>query len=131
MEKERYTIESFEIDEPSCIFDNKTQQGILSLVEYNYNVIVNLKNLLNQQDARIKELEEALKKAREREIIIHQNYKQSQNQKAIEELEKVWELVNSVEDENGYIFPFRDMNTRERFNQKLDNQIKELRGGEQ
>lgn len=57
MEKERYTIESFEIDEPSCIFDNKTQQGILILVEYNYDEIVNLKNLLNQQDAKIKELE--------------------------------------------------------------------------
>lgn len=40
MEKERYTIESFEIDEPSCIFDN------------------NLKDLLNQQDAIIKILEE-------------------------------------------------------------------------
>lgn len=62
MEKERYTIESFEIDEPSCIFDNKTQQGILSLVEYNYAEIVNLKNLLNQQNAKIKELESQVKK---------------------------------------------------------------------
>lgn len=57
MEKERYTIESFEIDEPSCIFDNKTQQRILSLVEYNYDEIVNLEDLLNQKDAKIKELE--------------------------------------------------------------------------
>ena len=56
-EKERYTIESFEIDKPSCIFDNKTQQRILNLVEYNYDEIVNLEDLLNQQDKRIKELE--------------------------------------------------------------------------
>ena len=52
--------------------------------------------------------------------------KQSQTQKAIDELEKVREWIKSL-DESGYIFQFRDMNTRERFNQKLDNQIIELR----
>ncbi|MGN0787549.1 MAG: hypothetical protein ACI4L6_00565 [Candidatus Onthoplasma sp.] len=56
-EKERYTIESFEIDEPSCIYDNKTNQRILSLVEYNWDEVVFLESLLNQQDKRIKELE--------------------------------------------------------------------------
>lgn len=61
-EKERYTIESFEVDEPSCIFDNKTQQRILTFIEYNYDEIVNLEKLLNQCDKRIKELEEELKK---------------------------------------------------------------------
>lgn len=60
-EKERYTVERFEIDEPSCIFDNKTQQRILSLVEYNYYEIVNLEKLLNQYYKRIKELEEYIK----------------------------------------------------------------------
>lgn len=98
MEKERYTIESFEIDEPSCIFDNKTQQGILSLVEYNYDETVNLKNLLNQQDAKIKELE----KARQREVIIHQNYRQ------------------------GYIKDLQEINELQEEKQQLNEHIKEL-----
>lgn len=66
-EKERYTIESFDIYEPSCIFDNKKQQIILTLVEYNYDEIVNLESLLNQQDARIKELEQETYPAYKRE----------------------------------------------------------------
>ena len=57
-EKERYTIESFEIEEPSVIFDNKTQQIILTLVDYNDDEITHLKDLLNHYFKRIKELEE-------------------------------------------------------------------------
>lgn len=55
--KERYEIASFEIGEPSVIFDNKRQYGILTLVNYSYNEICELIDLLNQQDKRIKELE--------------------------------------------------------------------------
>lgn len=61
-EKERYTIESFEIEEPSVIFDNKTNQIILTLVDYNYDEITHLKDLLNHYFKRIKELEEENKK---------------------------------------------------------------------
>lgn len=57
MEKERYTIEQFELDEPSCIFDNKTQNIIFTLSGYHYDKLSSLMNLLNQQDTRIKELE--------------------------------------------------------------------------
>lgn len=60
-EKERYTIESFEIEEPSVIFDNKTQQIILTLVDYNYDEITHLKDLLNHYFKRIKELESEVK----------------------------------------------------------------------
>lgn len=68
-EKERYTIESFEVDEPSCIFDNKTQQRILTLIEYNYDEIVNLEKLLNQCDKRIKELEEQVENYRKGVVV--------------------------------------------------------------
>lgn len=57
-EKERYTIESFEIEEPSFIFYNKTSQIILTLVNYNYDEITHLKDLLNHYFKRIKELEQ-------------------------------------------------------------------------
>ena len=60
-EKERYTIESFEIEEPPVIFDNKIQQIILTLVDYNYDEITHLKDLLNHYFKRIKELELLLK----------------------------------------------------------------------
>lgn len=60
-EKERYEWNS-RFDE--AIKDNQTGD------------IVNAVEVLNKQDKRIKELEETLVKARQREIIIHQNYKQ-------------------------------------------------------
>ena len=60
-EKERYTIESFEIEEPPVIFDNKIQQIILTLVDYNYDEITHLKNLLNHYFKRVKELESEVK----------------------------------------------------------------------
>lgn len=57
MEEERYTIENFEIEEPSVIFDNKTNQIILTLVDYDYEEITHLQDLLNHYFKRIKELE--------------------------------------------------------------------------
>lgn len=60
-EKERYTIESFEIEEPPVIFDNNTQQIILTLVDYNYDEITHLKDLLNHYFKRIKELKSEVK----------------------------------------------------------------------
>lgn len=60
-EKERYTIESFEIEESPVIFDNKIQQIILTLVDYNYDEITHLKDLLNHYFKRMKELESEVK----------------------------------------------------------------------
>lgn len=55
------------------------------------------------------------------------NLEQSQNQTAIRELEKMKGWMNKSDDD-GYIFRFASMDTREKFNQKLDQQIKELKG---
>ena len=60
-EKERYTIKSFEIEEPPVIFDNKIQQIILTLIDYHYDEITHLKDLLNHYFKRIKELESEVK----------------------------------------------------------------------
>ncbi len=57
-EKERYEIADFELGEPSVMFDNKTQQIILTLENYCYNEIYKLVDLLNQQDEEIKELKQ-------------------------------------------------------------------------
>ena len=175
MEKERYVI-----NKEDCLIDTEANQYVCDFCELTIfpDIVV---NLLNQQDARIKELESQLSLQKSKSELVAENegmkdtiavvlaqkrntlknndelrkenqqlinqydllnkkyceemdknialieqLKQSQNQKAIEELEKVKEWIKSV-DESGYIFPFRDMDTREKFNQKLDNQIKELR----
>lgn len=72
-EKERYTIESFEIEEPSVIFDNKTNQIILTLVDYNDDEITHLKDLLNHYFNRIKELEEKIEIQNNKEELIAEN----------------------------------------------------------
>ena len=159
MEKERYTIESFEIDEPSCIFDNKTQQRILSLVEYNYDEITNLKNLLNQQDARIKVLEEENQQLKEQlkdksntiqnllelQTIMEsscgyqmfldcqdeiEQLKQSQNQKAIELLEKVknYFVVEEIDEDGIATGDWTIIHDSCSVAEYIDSQIKYLKG---
>lgn len=128
MEKERYYF-----NRDFLLSDRDNDETFI-----NANIV---RDRLNQQDTRIKELEEQLnykndtiQNLLELQTIMesccsYQMLLDCQDQKAIEVLEKEREWIKSV-DENGYIFAFRDMNTRERFNQKLDNQIKELRGQE-
>ena len=108
-----------------------------------------ISTLLNQQDKHIKKLEETLEKARQREVIIHQNYrqgyikdleeinelqeeiqqlKQSQKQLAIEKLEKVKNYFDDSNDEDydkseGWIITNRSII------EYVDNQIKELKEG--
>ena len=139
-EKARYTIESFEIDEQSCIFDNKTQQRILTLVEYNYDEIVNLENLLNQQDKRIKELEQEnqqLKTRLDKTIndcnnlfVENQQLKQAQNIKAIEQLERVNGVLTDtiIEVAANEIDANKLCYLEEKFYEKIDQQINELKG---
>ena len=52
---------------------------------------------------------------------------QSQNQTAIEELEKFKKLMHKT-DKHGYIICFLSMNDREKFNNLIDQQIAELKG---
>lgn len=97
-EKDRYELqEVFEDDSFHwCLKDNDTKllKPLVSL----HNCV----DLLNQQAQRIKELEETLKKARQREVIIHQNYRQ------------------------GYIKDLEAINELQEENQQLNEHIKEL-----
>ena len=115
-EQERYTIESFEIEESPVIFDNKTQQKILTLIDYNYDEITHLKDLLNHYFKRIKELESEVKvgefwhsayqgKQLDYDLVYAelrkamdeiQQLKQSQKQLAISELEKALVLIHNA-----------------------------------
>lgn len=120
-EKERYKLESY--NEAFCqIHDTESDEWYLrkDLV----------KDLLNQQDQKIKELKQQLAE-KEKEIEYQESMKilavKNQNETAIRELEKVKEWMNKSDDD-GYIFRFASMDTREKFNQKLDQQIKELKG---
>ena len=100
-EKERYTIESFEIEEPPVIFDNKTQQIILTLVDYNYDEITHLKDLLNHYFKRIKELESEVKVGE----FWHSAYqgKQLDYDMVYAELRKTMDENQQLKEENGYI----------------------------
>lgn len=102
MEEERYTIENFEIEESSVIFDNKTNQIILTLVDYDYDEITHLQDLLNHYFKRIKELEKKLDNARQKDIIIRQNCRQ------------------------GYIKDLEEMNNLREENQQLKQQLHDL-----
>lgn len=83
----------------------------------------NFVDLLNYQDRRIKELEEALKKANTNNYLTdyylvekeNQQLKQGQKQLAIEELEKLKEVVES----------------KTLLAECIDNQIKSLKGEEE
>lgn len=86
MEKERYTIEQFELDEPNCIFDNKTQNVIFTLSGYHYDELSSLMNLLNQQDTRIKELEEENQKANIKNYLTDYYLVEKENQQLKERL---------------------------------------------
>ena len=100
-ENERYTIESFEIEEPPVIFDNKTQQIILTLVDYNYDEITHLKDLLNHYFKRIKELESEVKVGE----FWHSAYqgKQLDYDMVYAELRKTMDENQQLKEENGYI----------------------------
>lgn len=76
---------------------------------------------IDKSKEKIKELEEALKKAREREIIIHQNYKHLQNQKAIEVLQEVKEKF-------GYKNNSQLVISSKYLCDFIDNKLKELKG---
>lgn len=172
-EKERYSLEEFDdIDWELAVVDNKLGKSL---------TFKEIKNLLNQQDKHIKELEEQIKtkdtinnlykatislrdgdfkdlvyennelkqenQQLKEEVIYQKNYvreewktqnnflneikqlKQSQKQLAIEELKKLKETMLKC-DESGYLIRFSSMNDREKFNQAIDNQIKELCDGE-
>ena len=83
-EKERYEY----FFGTNTIKDNKTNQFYGCAVD-----------LLNRQDKRIKELEETLVKARQREIIIHQNYRQGYA-KDYEEMNNLKEEIEGWREEN-------------------------------
>lgn len=85
-EKERYTIESFEIEEPPVIFDNKTQQIILTLVDYNYDEITHLKDLLNHYFKRIKELKKENQKANIKNYLTDYYLVEKENQQLKQQL---------------------------------------------
>ena len=123
-EKERYTIESFEIDEPSCIFDNKTQQRILSLVGYNYNEIIDLEDLLNQQDKRIKELENLISLGNQK---ISDFYLEKVNELDKEYNEHLEELIKQYDELNKKYCEQQDelINVKEE-NQQLKQQLHDL-----
>lgn len=97
-EKDRYELQEVFEDGSFhwCLKDNDTKllKPLVSL----HNCV----DLLNQQAQRIKELEETLKKARQREVIIHQNYRQ------------------------GYIKDLEAINELQEENQQLNEHIKEL-----
>jgi hypothetical protein len=131
-EKERYTLENFELDEPIYIFDNKTQNIVFTLIGYNYDELCSLMCLLNQQDTRIKELEKENQQLKEKleyykgsklgdfadEI---RELKHAQNKKAIEELEQLREKF-------GYKHNSQLMISSKYLCDFIDNQIKKLRG---
>lgn len=108
MEKERYTIEQFELDEPNCIFDNKTQNVIFTLSGYHYDELSSLMNLLNQQGTRIKELEEENQKANIKNYLTDYYLVEKENQQLKEQLSlKLEELhiaycgIENVKTKNG------------------------------
>ena len=106
-EKERY-----ELNDNDCIIDNEKDVAICDVCDVSESPET-LVDLLNQQDARIKELEEENKflEKRNEELIIdrrdlclerndifeeNQQLKQSQKQLAIKELEKALVLVQNA-----------------------------------
>ena len=113
-EKERYEIHIYD-DICVDLYDN----GVL---DKSINDTYKLEELLNQQSKRLKELEQE-----------NQQLKQSQNQKAIEVLEKVKEKILSYEEiyyqflESGAKVPVVCLENF-RVKQTIDNQINELKG---
>lgn len=97
-EKERYELQEVFEDGSFywCLKDNNSK--LLKPLVNLYNCV----DLLNQQSKRIKELEETLERARQREVIIHQNYRQ------------------------GYIKYLQEINELQEENQQLNEHIKEL-----
>lgn len=121
MEKVRYECRYNEKLMKHYIFDNENKEYL------GYNGVV---RVLNQQDTRIKELEtcdldKVINDLYNGLFKENQQLKQSQNQKAIEELEKVKRYFddNDPNDKSdGWIITNRDVVNY------VDNQIKELMG---
>lgn len=87
-EKERYELQEVFEDGSFywCLKDNNSK--LLKPLVNLYNCV----DLLNQQSKRIKELEETLERARQREVIIHQNYRQGYI--------KYLQEINELQEEN-------------------------------
>lgn len=138
-EKERYECKYNEKLMKHYTFDNENKE------ELGYKSVV---RVLNQQDKRIKKLEETLEKARQREVIIHQNYrqgyikdlqelnelqeenqqlKQSQKQLAMDKLEKIKNYFDDSDDDK-YNESERWIITNRNVVEYVNNQIKELEG---
>lgn len=137
-EKERYEVHIYD-DVCVDLYDN----GVLNK---SVNDTYKLENLLNQQDKRIKELEEELDNAK-RDYIPklefglqrankmgrdaekeNQQLKQSQKQLAISELEKIYNLFEPYE--NSQKDTILCANNGISFIDYLENQIKSLKGEE-
>ena len=101
-EKERFELKIYAGCEYYSITDTKEKQQI---------TIENTINLLNQQDKRIKELEEE-----------NQQLKQSQKQLAIEELKKLKENAWQSATDISQLIDYTELA------KIIDNQIKELKG---
>lgn len=79
MEK-RFEIASFDIDEPSVLIDNDTYQVILTLRDYCYDEINFLEDLLNEQNEKIKELENLVIKDKDKIYRKNDQIKELQNE---------------------------------------------------
>lgn len=139
-EKERY-----ELNDNDCIIDNEEDVAICDVCDVSESPKT-LVDLLNQQDKRIKELEEELDDAK-RDYIPklefglqrankmgrdaekeNQQLKQSQKQLAISELEKIYNLFEPYE--NYQKDTILCANNGISFVDYLENQIKSLKGEE-
>lgn len=129
-EKERYYIE-----DDTIIDEEKRISGEQDITICDIDDPDILVDLLNQQDKRIKESEKENQKANIKNYLTdyylvekeNQQLKQSQNQLAIKELEKVKQLLDECkwfqgEFENDYAVDWSDII------EIFDNQIKELKG---
>ena len=121
MEKERYEL----LEDSHIIYDFKHSDPLISLSS--------ICDLLNQQDARIKELEEALKKANTNNYLTdyylvekeNQQLKQSQKQLAIEVLKKISpSLITTV------VLGENRLQMEDQIDIIINNEIEELRGEE-
>ena len=119
-EKERYKILYFDNDTSWKIIDNKTKKEV--------GGIDDMIKLLNQQDKRIKELEQENLFLQEQSIRDNQNWieettqlKQAQNKKAIEELE-------GLQVQCQFSITFADYKQEQILYDYINDRIKELKG---
>lgn len=123
-EKNRYEIHRYTLQGNEKISFNDYAECICEHYDFGFEKIKpfnqRIQDLLNQQDKRIKELDTQLK--------------QSQNQKVIEELEKVKNNLTrysgAICNEDGQIKSYTYVIIGNDFEKQIDNQIKKLKGGE-